>query len=317
MYFPYLRGRQFELLALKDLIANNLLNKNFVLPIVEPVKLSPTLVSVMKAFVEKDYPLAVIGNPAVGSFCADCSDLAGNSQRANYKAQFDEAYCQGQIIKSLIVNESAEAILSEWGERGIEKGEILAVNLNRDCLGFYSKIFGKNSPLYTLLPDEGSFKRRVSGSKVLLDDKFEKQDRNADYKNNLDEFFSEDHLFFKEEGFVGFSDYSIVGNEYSESGFAPYAVAIHIVYLNDERELRVKHFVSNSNEDISNPAKKFYEAVSKLVEWDKLENTEDNRTMGLRLFLQHHRDKTYPGLGTVKKLSIMHHLELMNKFLER
>ena len=45
-----------------------------------------------------------------------------------------------------------------------------------------------------------------------------------------------------------FQTYSIVGKEYSDSGFAPYAVAIHIVYpasISDET-LRIHHFVSDS-----------------------------------------------------------------------
>ena len=29
-----------------------------------------------------------------------------------------------------------------------------------------------------------------------------------------------------------------------------------------------------------------------------------------------HRNETYPGLGTVKKLSLMHHIELMGRFLD-
>ena len=38
-------------------------------------------------------------------------------------------------------------------------------------------------------------------------------------------------------------------------------------------------------------------------------------TLGLQSFLQHYKDQSYPGLGTVKKLSIMHHLELMGNYL--
>ena len=43
MYFPYLRGRQYELLALRELVKNNLLGEH-IIPIIEPVKLSSTLV---------------------------------------------------------------------------------------------------------------------------------------------------------------------------------------------------------------------------------------------------------------------------------
>lgn len=46
MYFPYLRGRQYELIALRELLANNKLGNN-VIPIIEPVRLSPTLISTL------------------------------------------------------------------------------------------------------------------------------------------------------------------------------------------------------------------------------------------------------------------------------
>lgn len=39
MYFPYLRGRQYELIALRELINNDKLSEH-VTPIIEPVKVS-------------------------------------------------------------------------------------------------------------------------------------------------------------------------------------------------------------------------------------------------------------------------------------
>ena len=74
------------------------------------------------------------------------------------------------------------------------------------------------------------------------------------------------------------------------------------------------HFVSDSNDDIQNPAKKFYEAVSKLAEWVNENNI--TITTGLSILLEHYRNETYPGLGSVKKLSLMHHLELVGKYLD-
>ena len=67
MYFPYLRGRQYELIALRELLENNKLSNN-VIPIIEPVRLSPTLVSTLEAFATKKQPCDLIMNPAVGSF---------------------------------------------------------------------------------------------------------------------------------------------------------------------------------------------------------------------------------------------------------
>jgi len=164
-----------------------------------------------------------------------------------------------------------------------------------------------------LIPDERLFKRTIGKNKVMLGDKFIKQERNVDYEKNDDEFFSDDHLFYQDEGYKGFSDFSTVGESFSESGYAPFAVAIHIVYFDAENNLRIKHFVSDSNQDIKDPAKKFYQALSKLAKWQK---TVNMKTYAINKFIEHFNNQTYPGLGTVKKLSIMHHIELMSKYLD-
>lgn len=316
MYLPYLRGRQYELLALRELASKNLLSDS-VIPIIEPVKLSPTLVNVMSEFINAKHPIAIIRNPAVGTFITDCNDVKEGSKEADYKKKFSEQYENPTIIKALIMQKNTMSLLDQWEKNGVNKADLLVINTDRDYLDLYNKTFGIISPRYTLIPDESAFRRLKCPNKILLDDKFEKQDRNADYKNYPDEFFSDDHLFYKEDGFFGFSDYSVVGNEYLEAGFAPYAVAIHIVYLAKDNTLRVKHFVSKSNEDINNPALKYYEAVSELEEWYRSEQITTKMTFGLDTFLQHHKNQSYPGLGTVKKLALMHHLELVGEFLSR
>ena len=171
----------------------------------------------------------------------------------------------------------------------------------------------KEKPLYTLIPDRRSIKRNVKGEKIILEDSFIKQKRNVDYKNNTDEFFSDWHREYIEEGYKGFSDYSIVGSEYSESGFAPKAVAIHIVYLSSDDDLRVHHFVSENNTDSKDTAGKFGEAVAKIKHWCTEHKIQETR--GLKAFYDYCDTGRYPGLGVVKKCSIMHHLELMSKRL--
>ena len=179
-------------------------------------------------------------------------------------------------------------------------------------------------PKYTFVPDDSRFKRTLGEfDKVILRDNFTKQKRNADYlkvskdKDGIpDEFFSDDHLYFKSDGYVGFSDYSIIGEEYLEAGFAPVAVAIHIVYFDDSDVLRVKHFVSDSNDDIKDIARKFGEALEKLVNWYEENKNDMHLTEGLSQLINHFHLGTYPGLGVVKKLSLMHHLELVNWYLE-
>ena len=67
MYFPLLRGRQFELIALRELIEKKLIGKN-ILPIIEPVKPTTTLNTTLSAFRTAGANIAVIRNPRVGEF---------------------------------------------------------------------------------------------------------------------------------------------------------------------------------------------------------------------------------------------------------
>lgn len=302
MYFPYFRGRQYELLALKELVQKKLICQN-VIPVVEPIKISPTLKNTIQAFEKNNQKIAMIYNPAVGDFAdSDITELL-NMDRAT-------------IIPSVLLNESAESTIEALNQKGRDKKEILAVLNSQDYIEDYKSIFEYESPAYVLFPDERPMRRAVQTNKVLFEDKFIKQARNSDYIKCTDEPFSEDHLYYSEEGYTGFGDYSIVGDNYEEGGFSPKAVAIHIVYFADDERLRIKHFVSDSNYDISDVAGKFYEAVIKLSDWYK-EGNDKQKTAALETLLDHAEKGYYPGLPTLKKLSIMHHLELVSKYLNR
>jgi hypothetical protein len=276
-----------------------------IMPIVEPVNLSSTLLSTLKTFVDRDRSVIVIENPQVGKFNAERS-------RKNNKERHDtylELLKSESILKGHIIN-SASTI-----EALPPDGNLAIIMNDVDHLNRYNFLFIDQGPRYTFVPDEAAFRRRIRGSwpLVLLADRFPKMDRNKDYAIEVDNYFSSDHLYFKDEGYKGFSDYSIVGDGYSESGFLPHAVVIHMVYFGDQDELRIHHYVSDSNDDYEDPAGKFSEALHKLVMCPHFKGCD---TMAMQQFRKHHENGTYPGLGVVKKLSIMHHLELMNEFLD-
>ncbi|UYZ22527.1 sce7725 family protein [Mesobacillus jeotgali] len=308
MYLPYLRGRQFELIAIRELLENDLIGTK-VIPIIEPVKPSSTLLKTINLFVEKNKEIALIHNPQVGNYLSTLSNLSHSPLKENLMDCFNSEY----VILSHILNKNSKTEIAELITDGHNKTDLLLILKDRDYVSDYLEIFDDEKPSLTLIPDESSMRRKIRYNKVLFADRFTKQQRNSDYYDLEDESFSEDHIYFDDDGYIGFSDYSIVGAEFSESGFAPYAVVIHVVYFDDENSLRIKHFVSDSNEDINDPAGKFYEALEKLMDWQSKVNLE---TYGMKEFEKHYHAGTYPGLGTVKKLSIMHHIELVNKFLE-
>lgn len=303
MYFPYLRGRQYELLALKELVKNKLISKS-IIPVVELVKDSSTLQTTLKTYSDKQHPIAFIINPSVGEF---------KKNRTHVNRYCEWFFDGSSIIPSVLMNYSTNETVNILKENNISTDRMLTVLNNRDFVEGYKNIFQSGDARFTLCVDERTIRREVSGNKVIFEDKFIKKSKNADYEG--DEFFSDDHLYFGNEGYKGFSDYSIIGSDYSEGGFAPYAVAIHIVYFDQKDILRVAHFVSDSNDDTSDVAGKFYEAVLKLKAWFDSGN-ESQRTFALTTLLNHAENGYYPGLPTVKKLSIMHHLELMSKYLD-
>ena len=301
MYFPYFRGRQYDLLALKELAQKKLIS-NKVLPVVEPVKMSTTLNGTLKTFVDNELQLALILNPSVGQLSDEDYDNL-------YKS------LNGYIIPAVIMDKNVEIVLDKLDhESQYNRDSLLVVLTNQDEVDKYNNDFDTIYPAYTLFPDTRSIRKAVRGKKVLFEDKFNKKNKNADYAINDDEFFSEDHLFYEEEGYTGFGDYSIIGRDFDDGGFAPRAVAIHIVYVDDKRNFRIHHFVSDSNHGIEDVAGKYYEALLKLKKW--YENGNDKqRTAALSIFLEHEKNGYFPGLPTIKKLSIMHHLELVDRVL--
>lgn len=310
MYFPYLRGRQFELIAVRELSENKKLSSK-VIPIIEPVRFSSTLINTLVAVKENGGKVALIKNPQVGTYFSEARDDKTGKKLEQLRNFILE---NESIIKALLAAPDTTEHLQWLNGKGIDSSKIISIYTNRDFINYYTELF-KETSLYNVIPYEPSF-RRIRGDRIQINDRFAplKKERNVDYLLNEDEFFSDDHLYYLDDNYKGFSDYTIVGKDYQDSGFAPYAVAIHIVYFAEDMSLRVHHFVSDSNDDISDPARKFYEAVSKLHDWNVHMKLD---TLAMQMFEELYKTEAYPGLGVVKKLSIMHHMELMGEYLDR
>lgn len=304
MYFPYLRGKQYELLALRELLEKNLISREVIKPIIEPIKETPTFRKTIGLFVENEFDVFVVINPQVGEY-------------DKYDGVHPIFGAECPVNDALIMNQSE--LPHEKISSALHKSRsLIAIYPKKDTLkgDEHLKEMGIR-PIISFIPEghrnKRGFKREMDFG--LINDAFKKEDRNSDYGNINEQYFSEDHLFYKEDGYIGFMDYSVIGSDYVNGGFAPLAVAIHIVYFDDENALKVKHFVSDSNDDISNPAGKFNEALTKLIYWKKTIDPK-NSSHALDYFNELSEQRRYPGLGVVKKLAIMHHLEIMNRFLQ-
>lgn len=313
MYFPFLRGKQFELLALKE-ICPLLKPANKIHPIIEPVKESfQALERSLSELCCNGISPTIIVNPSVGDM-GGTNALKLNSFMSTF-IENNEANI-GFIINNDFDVSKARNIIERFYDDTTRI--TLVYNNETDVDRSVLKDFIANHTVIYNVIDEANprnFQRLFDpATKVFLSDPFPKAERNADYARKNDALLTEEHQYFYNDGFVGFSDYLTIGKDYKESGFLPYAVAIHLTYpakLNEE--IRLRHFVSNSNDDDSNVAGKFSEALSKLIDFT---NTLPFKTKAVNEFEELYKKEHYPGLGYIKKLSILNHLELVNRLLQ-
>ena len=314
MYLPYLRGKQFELIGLRELFENpNILaKKEFISPIIEPVKDSSTLKTTLKSLLDKDINFTYIINPQVGTFTSTEKIL--EVLKGGVKTTNSTNYQIGIIFHRNINNDVTLSYLDKYRE--IVPGLTLIHNTTFDNIDDILKQYLNYSIRYNVI--DLSLRRYVrnfdKNTKVELDDYFNSQEKNADYSKIDESDFSEEHNYYKDEGFIGFSDYLTIGKEYSESGFLPYAVAIHLSYADEKGRIKVKHFVSDSNDDQSDIAGKFSEALKKLIEWC---NKTGYDSIAIPFFREYHKNGHFPGLGMLKKLSLMNHIDLVLKLISK
>jgi hypothetical protein len=310
MYFPYLRGKQFDLIAIRELTGQ--ISKSRVIhPIIEPVRDSTSTLRITIDQLSKDnVPYTLIINPEFGDYSRRHSEVIDfiNQQLS------DEEKCHiGVILSRNIDLGNLDRLVSNLdGDFRL----VLIHNQRVSNLNRLKNFIANWGITYNLYRDTNLIRRyrRIidNQTKVLLSDSFNSQRVNADYADEDDEFFTDEHIFYAEDGFVGFADYTTIGDDYSDTGFAPYAVAIHLTYLRDNGEIWIRHFVSDSNEDYTDVAGKYREALTKLITFI---NKNNIHTRACEEFREHYSTGHYPGLGSVKKLSIQHHIELVNSIL--
>ena len=320
MYLPYLRGRQNELLCLRELLDAGKLSQK-VIPIIEPVKFSSTLFSTLSKFIEVNHPVIVVRNPKVGSFRDELVVMKNKidtetDEKKKEKLKlivdgYQKVWNDGHLQRAYLVDDN---VITKIENNKINAQDTVMINLDRENYHYYEEygeeIFGK----YTVVPKGGDFEDIVEDDIIVLDDSYRKAKRNIDYIERPDETFSRNHLVYEKRGFVGFSDFSIVGKEFEESGFAPNVIAIHIMYFGMREEVKIHHFVSERHERYSDLARKFEEAMIRLTEWENFSDIP--KTIGLNQLIECYEMGKFPGLGVIKKYSLMHHIQMMGDYLE-
>ena len=114
MYFPYIRGKQFDLLALKALLEQDCLS-DAIQPIIEPVKQSKTFWTTIDLFQRKQHPFYLVRNPQAGAFLT----AEGLAELQNVTAP--KALIVDRPIETVeekpdlwIIHQADQALASDW-----------------------------------------------------------------------------------------------------------------------------------------------------------------------------------------------------------
>lgn len=285
MYYPYFRGKQFDLLALTALVEANRLSSH-VIPIIEPVKNSNALKKFIDLFQRANQPFYLIQNPQSGDFLT--KDGLSYLEALSLK----KALIVEQPIESLaidpslfVINSSTAALQSDW-------------HANQTTV---------------LIPQEFRLLQKVKGNKILSQDVFTRLPKSSFYQECTDELFTTAHLSFQKNGFVGFSDFSIDSRIYYEHSYPSKHLLLHLVYF-EKDQLRIHHFVSS--EEFPSQKEKFFELMEHVSDW-QTKLCGQQVTLGIELLHEAMRKDKFPGMGVMRKAAVMHHMEIVSRYLEK
>lgn len=292
MYFPYLRGKQFEFIAIRELHEKGVLFNN-IIPIFEPVNGN---FPYFDEFIKKDIVFGIIVNPKVG-------DLVNNYEMI-------EKFIMQQNTSNFYVcilttnNNQEEVFILKEVYKNYNK-----IYVHKQYNYFFEdKLNTFDDGYYNLVITSIGNKYNVLNNKIIFEDSFIKAERNSDYPDI--DYFNNYFLNYKKMGFVGISDFLTIGDVFSKTGGQPLAVAIHLSVIQNGA-IYIKHFVSDSIDYRGDINTKFFEAIEKLVRYVTQEKIKD--TDGIIEFKNWNSNRHFPNLGPVKKASMKNHIELISK----
>lgn len=311
MYSPYLKGKQNEFLALRDLVDQlSDLQKQNVLPIIEPVKRqSRDAITAFTAMKGANWPFALVLNPRVGEF-----ERGDNDYFALVQGCLND--CREKWVPAFIL-ENNENVLDRIRQYDFDNVMVILPKLE-DVEPWLDLIKG-DFVRYVVLCDGDSIPllRKVQriGEKTIIrmDESFVAEQKNAAYAKNLDHRFTDKHTYYKEFKYNGFGDYTTLPSAFISGGVSPTVVAIHLTYNKNQDEVWIRHFLSdpdaNSN---SNVQGKFFDAANQINEF--FQTKPNDKDYAVQALIDFVNNKHYPGLGAIKKWSIIHHILLMSNF---
>ncbi len=305
MYFPVIRGKQFDVLALRH-VAAALAAAGNVRPIVEPVRDQwNNLTTIADAGVS----MAVVVNPQDG----DYSPLRQGGPPDPVPASGVALYAHANVTEAMIIAEAtAAAQVAAFVASTPDRRVFLVESVPRYRTPDPIAVALASNPDYYAIRRSAVPASTTPAMNVDIQDHFNRADTNVNYP--FDEFYTTRHMtIVGDPNFDHFGDYLVQGEDYNDAGGGRARnVALHHVYMNGpmQSELRVRHYVSAQHPDIGTM---WHDALTQLVA--DLPNLAALSPLNETATCDEYRGLlatgNYPGLGKMKEYAFRHLLLLM------
>ena len=207
MYFPLLRGKQYELIALREFAEAHPENQ-YLFPIIEPVRaLQDALVRAASVLSKGHIPYSIILNPERGDYAVPSTrfeievflEKFDGLENKPIPAFYADGKCDN-VLHNIEDYELQDVIVVFEESFDIERAEDLC-----------------NHPSVKYIVCSGADSRSNSrylmrtGKKIVrLDDRFVVRKPNTAYRGIDEDAYSEEFYYYKSDHFYGFADYCVL-----------------------------------------------------------------------------------------------------------
>ena len=310
MYYPFLRGKQNEIMAVRELIKNNKLSKK-IIPIIEPMRKNTSTLRILLEMItdaNNGNEIIIIINPAHGDYKKDNKSLIEFIKKYTSKSDF--------VIVGILINNSNVSIISKVDEEfNDSRKAIIYLSENRSAVELIRKLNNVELNICFDQNTSGYFRKDIDNV-VMLSDVFPKMETSSDYEHNVEKEFTEDHISYIEKGYKGFADFATVGDSVIEGDYAPppKVFVLHTTYKKEDEKLYLRHFCSKVHSDIQNRAfnnLKYLDLRENLISSNLVGNLIP-KTISLDEVITNSKPRSS---GYLKRISVKHHLEILTSIL--
>ena len=309
MYFPLLRGKQFELVALKE-FAEAYPGNQWICPVIEPVRVLPdALVRAASVLSSHSLKYAVVLNPENGDYAVETNrfGIPAFLQRfEDFEIKPIQAFfADGKSAEVMDIIDSLalqDVMVIYEDSLDIENEADVALCNHPSVSYIISATTDSRSTFRFLIKTEKHI--------ICLHDNFVVRKPNSAYRLTDEDPYTEDPFYYKDDRFFGFSDYCVLPKAFAEGGMTPTAVAIHMTYRKREDAIWVRHFVSDKALDARKDIRKKFESAMEAfcTFYDGVEPTAAAKALM-------EKRANYPGLGVLKKITMLNHMQLITSIL--